>query len=140
MSAKPTLILDRENMCTILKDIELTGIMKKIEALVPSDKLREVKEAIKKAGAGGLMVLTGKGQGKGQRPEVTGGRGTKIHVAEYNAIESVMTVVDDSVVDVIVSAITDAASTASKGDGKIFISSIDEAVDIGSKQKGTQAL
>jgi len=51
-----------------------------------------------------------------------------------------MTVVDDSVVDAVVSAITDAASTASKGDGKIFISSIDEVVDIGSKQKGTQAL
>jgi len=39
MSTKPTLILDRENMCTILKDIELTSIMKKIEALVPSDNL-----------------------------------------------------------------------------------------------------
>ena len=127
-------------MCTILKDIELTSIMKKIEALVPSDKLREVNEAIKKAGAGGLLVLTGKGQGKGERPEVAGERGTSRHVAEYNAIESVMTVVDDSVADAVVSAITDAASTGSKGDGKIFISSIDEVVDIGSKQKGTQAL
>jgi len=114
--------------------------MKKIEALVPSDKLREVKEAIKKAGSGGLFVLTGKGQGKGERPEVTGGRGTTRYVAEYNAMESVMTVVDDSIVDAVVSAITDAASTGRKGDGKIFISSIDEVVDIGSKQKGTQGL
>jgi len=48
--------------------------------------------------------------------------------------------VDDSKVDAIVSAITAAASTGSKGDGKIFISTIDETVDIGSKEKGSNAL
>ncbi len=114
--------------------------MKKIEALVPSDKLREVKEAIKKSGSGGLLVVAGKGQGKGERPEVSGQRGTGRHIAEYNAIESVMTVVDDSIADAVVSAITNAASTGNKGDGKIFITSVDEVVDIGSKKKGTDAL
>ena len=47
---------------------------------------------------------------------------------------------DDSKVDAIISAITHAASTGSKGDGKIFISTIDETVDIGSKEKGPKAL
>ena len=51
-----------------------------------------------------------------------------------------MTVVDDSIADAVVSAITNAASTGSKGDGKIFITSVDEVVDIGSKKKGTEAL
>ena len=114
--------------------------MKRIEALVPGDKLREVREAIKSSGAGGFLVVSGKGQGEGARPEVSSGRGTGRHVAEYNAIESVMTVVDDSKADSVVSAILNAASTGNKGDGKIFITSVDEAVDIGSKQKGAGAL
>ncbi len=114
--------------------------MKKIEALIPSDKLREVKNAIKNSGAGGLLIVTGKGQGKGDRPEVSGARGTGRYIAEYNAIESVMTVVDDSKVDDIVSAILAAASTGNKGDGKIFITSVEESVDIGSKQKGSSSL
>jgi len=114
--------------------------MKKIEAVIPSDKLREVKEAVKNSGAGGLLIVTGKGQGKGQRPELTKGRGTGRYIAEYNSIESVMTVVDDSQVDNIVSAILVAASTGNKGDGKIFITSVEESIDIGSKQKGTSSL
>ena len=51
-----------------------------------------------------------------------------------------MTVVDDSKVDEIVSAILAAASTGNKGDGKIFITSVEESVDIGSKQKGSSSL
>lgn len=114
--------------------------MKRIEALVPSDRLREVREAINKSGAGGFFVATGKGQGKGDRPEVRGSRGTSRYIAEYNAIESVMTVVDDSKAEQVISAILDATSTGGKGNGKIFVTTIDEAYDIGSKQKGTSAL
>ena len=47
---------------------------------------------------------------------------------------------DDSKVDALIEAITSAASTGSKGDGKIFISPIEESVDIGTKEKGPQAL
>jgi len=114
--------------------------MKKIEAIIPSDKLRAVQEAIKNTGVGGILILTGKGQGKGQRPEMTSGRGTGRYIAEYNSIESIMTVVDDSKVDAIVSAIIDTASTGSKGDGKIFVTTVEESIDIGSKQKGSGSL
>ena len=48
--------------------------------------------------------------------------------------------VDDSIVDKVVSAIINAASTGSVGDGKIFIDNIDTAVDIGSGQKGVHAI
>lgn len=114
--------------------------MKKIEALVPGDKLREVRDAVKNAGATGFLVVSGKGQGKGDRPQVGGARGTSRHVAEYNSIESVMVVVDDSKANSVADAIANAASTGSKGDGKIFISTVDEVVDIGTKQKGAGAL
>lgn len=114
--------------------------MKKIEALVPGDKLREVRDAVKSAGATGFLIVSGKGQGKGERPQVGSGRGTSRHVAEYNSIESVMAVVDDSKANAVVDAIANAASTGSKGDGKIFISTVDEVVDIGTKQKGANAL
>jgi len=114
--------------------------MKRIEVLVPGDKLREVREAIKNAGAGGFVILSGKGQGKGERQEIGGSRGTARHLAEYNSIESVMTVVDDSKVDAVVTSVLFAASTGKKGDGKIFITDIHDAYDIGSKQKGAQGL
>ncbi len=54
-----------------------------------------------------------------------------------NQSNTLVTIVDDSKVDSVVSAITDAASTGTKGDGKIFISPIDEAVDIATKAKGS---
>lgn len=114
--------------------------MKRVEALVPSDRLREVREALKNVGVTGILITSGKGQGKGDRPMVGGGRGTGRHIAEYNAIECVMTVVDDSLVDKVVDAILDAASTGSKGDGKIFVTDIVMAADIGTKSKGTGAL
>lgn len=51
-----------------------------------------------------------------------------------------MTVVDDSDVDKVIKAILDTISTGSPGDGKIFVSSISEAIDIGSKKRGQVAL
>lgn len=114
--------------------------MKRIEALVPSDKVREVREAIQNAGAGGLLVTNARGQGSGERPEVTGARGTGRHTAEYNTIESIMTVVDDSKTDTIVAAILNAASTGNKGDGKVFVTPVEAAFDIGSKQSGSTVI
>ncbi|HLC24652.1 MAG TPA: P-II family nitrogen regulator [Nitrosopumilaceae archaeon] len=114
--------------------------MKRIDILIPGDKLREVRDAIKKSGAGGFLVVSGKGQGKGDRPSVGGGRGTARYVAEYNSIESVMTIVDDSKANAVVNAVLEATSTGSKGDGKIFVTTVDDAFDIGSKQKGVSAI
>ena len=112
--------------------------MKRIEVFFPSDRLREVQDAIKNAGASGFFLSSGKGQGKGERPKVGGARGTGTRIAEYNLIESIITVVDDPISEKVVNAILDAASTGNKGDGKIFITNIDAAVDIGSKSRGAQ--
>lgn len=114
--------------------------MKRIEAFVKNDKTSLVVDAIKKAGAKGLTVFSARGQGEGARPFVEASRGTKRQVAEYNEIDSIVTMVDDSKTDAIISAIVNAARTGSKGDGKIFVSAVDEVVDIGTSQKGSTAL
>jgi nitrogen regulatory protein P-II 1 len=114
--------------------------MKRIEAFVKTDKTSLVVDAIKKAGAKGLTVFSARGQGEGARPMVETSRGTKRQVAEYNEIDSIVTMVDDSKTDAIISAIVNAARTGSKGDGKIFISTTEDVVDIGTSQKGATAL
>lgn len=109
--------------------------MKRIEAFIKTDTLNAVVNALTSAGVGGLTVTKSQGRGAGERPEIQGGRGTMKYVAEYNNINTIVTVVDDSKVDSVISAIADAASTGKKGDGKIFITSVDESVDIATKKK-----
>lgn len=114
--------------------------MKRIEAIIKVDKLDLVVDALTEIGVGGLTVIRSQGRGAGARPEVGGARGTAKYVAPYNTTNTVITVVSDDKVDSVVSAISNAASTGTKGDGKIFISTIDEAVDIATKEKGSSAI
>lgn len=109
--------------------------MKRIEAIIASEKVSAVNEALKRAGIGGATILEAKGRGKGEKPRVMGGRGTSAHTAEFSVRANVITVVDDADVDKAVNAILDAASTGAPGDGKIFISTVGEAVDIGTKKR-----
>ncbi|AIF84771.1 nitrogen regulatory protein P-II family [Candidatus Nitrososphaera evergladensis SR1] len=114
--------------------------MKRIEAIIASEKVNAVNEALKKAGVGGATILDAKGRGKGEKPRVAGGRGTSAHLAEFSVRANVITVVDDGDVDRVIKAILDAASTGSAGDGKIFVSSVGEAVDIGSKKRSQSGM
>lgn len=114
--------------------------MKRIEAIIATEKVSAVNDALKKVGVGGVTVVEGKGRGAGRREEVSGARGTARFVPEFHSRTSILTVVDDSKVDAVINAITSAASTGSPGDGKIFVSSVDDAVDIGSKKRGKDAV
>jgi nitrogen regulatory protein P-II 1 len=110
--------------------------MKRIEAIIASEKLLPVNEALKNAGVGGCTVLDAKGRGKGEKPTVESGRGTSRYTSEFSARSAIFTVVDDSEVDNVINTILDVASTGSPGDGKIFISTVNDAIDIGSKVRG----
>jgi len=114
--------------------------MKRVQAVVHSDKLSSVIEAMEKVGVGGITVFHSRGRGKGQRPAIESGRGTGVHVAEFAPLETLFTVVEDAKIEDLITAIKEAASTGSKGDGKIFISPVEETVDIGSEQRGEQSL
>ena len=114
--------------------------MKRVEAVIATEKVSAVNDALKKAGVGGVTVLDGKGRGAGHREAVSTARGTAYFVPEFHSRTSIVTVVDDSKVEAVVNAILSAASTGSPGDGKIFISTVEDAVDIGSKKRGTGAV
>ncbi len=114
--------------------------MKKIEAVIASEKVGLVVDALKSAGVGGLTVLDAKGWGKGKRSQLAGSRGTGSYTAEFNRRNYILTVVDDAIADKVISAITDVAGTGSAGDGKIFVTTVNDAIDIGSKQKGIHAI
>ncbi len=111
--------------------------MKRIEAIIKEDKLSSVVVALKEVGVGGLTVTRSQGRGAGERPQIRAARGTATFTAEFNNTCTIITVVDDSKLDAVVSSIISAAKTGSKGDGKIFVSTIDEAYDIGSAEKGS---
>lgn len=114
--------------------------MKRIEAIITSGKVSAVNDALKNLGVGGVTVLDGKGRGAGPRPQVTGSRGTAYFIPEFQERSSVMTVVDDSKANAVINAILSVASMGSAGDGKIFISTVEDAVDIGSKKRGEVAI
>lgn len=111
--------------------------MKRIEAVIQSDKQKAVIDSMIAAGVGGLTVTRSLGRGAGERPRIGGEKGEEI---QYNAVDTIVTVVDDSKVDSVLSAILEAGYSGSKGDGKIFVSTIDDIVDIYSKEKGKNAL
>ena len=111
--------------------------MKKIEAIIQNDKQKAVIDALVSQGVGGLTVTRSLGRGAGERPRIGGKKGEEI---QYNAVDTIVTVVDDSKVDSIVSAISKAAYSGKKGDGKIFVSTIDNVFDIFTKEKNSKAI
>ena len=114
--------------------------MKRIEAVIREDKLSSVVVALIEVGVGGLTVTRSQGRGAGERPQLRAARGTATFTAEFNNTSTIITVVDDSKLDGTVSAIITAAKTGSKGDGKIFVSTIDEAYDIETTEKGNHVI
>ncbi len=114
--------------------------MKRIEAVIPSEKLSIVNEELKKVGVGGVIVSEVKGRGAGKRAPVAVGRGTTSYIPEFHARTLIITVVDDSLVNKVIDAIVNVTSTGSPGDGKIFIYDVSDAVDIGSKKRGKEAI
>lgn len=113
--------------------------MKRVEAVVPNEKLDAVVDALKKVGVGGITIFDAKGWGRASKLGRDAEKAPS-SVKKYNIKSYILTVVDDAIVDKVISAILEAASTGSVGDGKIFIDNIDTAVDIGSGQKGVHAI
>jgi nitrogen regulatory protein P-II 1 len=113
--------------------------MKKIEATIQIDKTGIVSDAIKNI-VGGFTVLEGNGRGSGERQTIRAGRGTGSFIAEFNKVAIISTIVEDSEVDKVVQAISNAAYSGKSGDGIITISEIQDVVNIASKKTGSEAL
>ena len=113
--------------------------MKRIEATVHIDKTGAVSDAIKDM-VGGFTILEGNGRGSGERQKIRAGRGIGTFIAEFNKVATVGTIVNDSDVDKVVTAIGDAAFSGNPGDGIITISTVDDVINIASKKRGSEAL
>ncbi len=112
--------------------------MKKIEAIIQPFKLDEVKTALIGIGVEGITVSEVRGHGR-QKGHSEVYRGAEYRVDLLPKIKLEM-VVPDARVPQIVSAITDAAKTGKIGDGKIFITTVEEAIRIRSGERGEGAL
>jgi nitrogen regulatory protein P-II 1 len=104
--------------------------MKKIEAIIQPGLKDAVVAAIKKIGVGGVTVHHIQGQGA-QDPPLVG---------QYFSREMVICVVDDPKLDDILDAIANVACTGTKGDGKVFVTTVDDALDICTKKRGTTSI
>ncbi len=113
--------------------------MKRIEATIQSSKVGVVSDAINDI-VGGFTVIEGNGRGSGARQEIRSGRGTGTFTAEYNKVATVITIVDDSIVEKVSTSIADAAFTGKDGDGIIVVSNIESALNIASKKTGPEAI
>jgi nitrogen regulatory protein P-II 1 len=115
-------------------------IMKKIEAVIPSTRLGTAFEALDALSIGGLTYYDSKGRGQVPRPRLHSGRGTSTYIPEFNVNSLIMLVVKDPLVSKIIDTMLERLSTGLAGEGKIFVSDIDDAVDIGSRTRGESAI
>jgi nitrogen regulatory protein P-II 1 len=115
-----------------------TRVMKKIEAIIKPFKLDEVKEALHEIGLQGMTVTETKGFGR-QKGHTELYRGAE-YVVDFLPKVKIEIVLDDSMVERAVEAITTAARTGRIGDGKIFISTVDEVIRIRTGEKGRDAV
>ncbi|HET8760939.1 MAG TPA: P-II family nitrogen regulator [Nitrospiria bacterium] len=112
--------------------------MKKIEAIIKPHKLDDVKAALMDLGVHGMTVLEVKGFGR-QKGHKEVYRGAE-YVVEFVPKTTIELVVSDDLAPRVVDAIVRAARTSSIGDGKIFVTSISDAIRIRTGETGDNAL
>jgi nitrogen regulatory protein PII len=112
--------------------------MKKVEAIIKPFKLEEVKDALSDVGIEGMTVSEVKGFGR-QKGHTEIYRGSEYTVDFLPKIKLEL-VLPDNRVDAAVTAIVGAAKTGKIGDGKIFVSPVDEAIRIRTEEKGDAAV
>ena len=112
--------------------------MKKIEAIIKPFKLEEVKDALGEVGIEGMTATEVKGFGR-QKGHTEIYRGSEYTVDFLPKIKLELVVADNKV-DAAVTAIVKAAKTGKIGDGKIFVSNVEQAVRIRTEEKGDAAI
>jgi nitrogen regulatory protein P-II 1 len=117
---------------------KVTTNMKKIEAIIKPFKLDEVKEALQEVGLQGITVTEAKGFGR-QKGHTELYRGAE-YVVDFLPKVKLEIIVNDDLLDKAIEAIKEAAHTGRIGDGKIFVSSIEEVIRIRTGETGADAV
>jgi len=112
--------------------------MKKIEAIIKPFKLDEVKEALQEMGLNGSTVTEANGFGR-QKGHTELYRGAE-YVVDFLPKVKLEIVVEDTLVERAIEAIQQAAHTGRIGDGKIFVSSLEDAIRIRTGERGNDAI
>ncbi len=112
--------------------------VKKIEAIIKPFKLDEVKEALHDVGVSGITVTEAKGFGR-QKGHTELYRGAE-YVVDFLPKVKLEIVLNDDMADAAIEAIRKAAQTGRIGDGKIFVSTVEEAVRIRTGETGSDAI
>jgi nitrogen regulatory protein P-II 1 len=114
------------------------NIMTKVEAVIQNSKLEAVKSALHEIGVEGMTVLEVRGHGRQKgHTEVYRGREYSVDLIPKTKLEMVLA---DAMVEKAVQAILVAARTGKIGDGKIFLTRVDEAIRIRNEERGEGAL
>jgi nitrogen regulatory protein P-II 1 len=112
--------------------------MTKIETIIQPSKLDAVKDALLEVGVDGMTILDVRGHGRQKgHTEVYRGREYTVDLLPKMKIEMI---VPDELVDKVVQAIVSTARTGKIGDGKVFLSKIDDAIRIRNEERGAAAL
>ena len=113
--------------------------MKKIEAIIPEDKVTPVFQALTQLELGGFTYHSVKGRGARPRQMVRTSSSGRLE-SQYNLNTNFFVVVRDDVVGKVIETIVSHAGTGLAGEGKVFVSSVTDTVDIGSKERGESSL
>jgi nitrogen regulatory protein P-II 1 len=117
---------------------ENNKIMTKVEAVIQNSKLEAVKSALHEIGVEGMTVIEVRGHGRQKgHTEVYRGREYSVDLIPKTKLELVLA---DGMVEKAVQAILEAARTGKIGDGKIFLTRVDEAIRIRNEERGEGAL
>ena len=112
--------------------------MKKIEAIIKPFKLDEVKDALHEVGIKGITVTEAKGFGR-QKGHTELYRGAE-YVVDFLPKVKIEVIMEDALVERAVDAIQQSAHTGRIGDGKIFVTNVDEAIRIRTGERGPDAI
>ena len=112
--------------------------MKKIEAVIKPFKLDEVKEALHEIGLKGITVTEARGFGR-QKGHTELYRGAE-YVVDFLPKVKIEIVLEDALLDRAIEAIENAARTGRIGDGKVFVSTVDEVIRIRTGERGADAI
>lgn len=114
--------------------------MKRLDIIIPHERLPDINELLHKHEAGGMTFYDIKGRGRAKRDPVSVTGGSMRYTPEFGFRTKVEVLVPDDKAKMIIDDVLKVLSTGSASDGKVFVYDATEAYDIGSKEKGDAAL
>ena len=114
--------------------------MKRLDIIIPHERLIEVNEILYKHKAGGMTFYEIKGRGRTKREPVSVGRGVMRYVPEFGFRTKIEVLVPDAKAKAVIKDVLKVISTGSASDGKIFVYDVEQAYDLASAERGNSAL